>query len=300
MSGSLPAALCAVAAASVLGTATVAQRRGMDGDGSGHLVAGLVRSRWWWAGTAASVGGLGLQFLALAIGPLIVVQTVMAVSIVVTALAEAVLLRRRPTPRRWAGMALTAAGLAVVLLALAPSASSLVVVPSATSIIAVTAGALVVAAVAAWHARVAAAGGLALAAATGLGYGVTAIAQKTVGAELAHGPVAVLVHPALWAALTVGPLSVLLSQHALRRARSVATAVSVIVVIDPLVGLLAGTVWFGEHVVLTPWSASAAVAAGVAVVMGIVLSHTEGRPPETGRGSSGGVPAPGWAARAVA
>ncbi len=254
MSGSLPAALCAVAAASLLGTATVAQRRGMgrgmDGDEATGPLARLVRSRWWWAGTAASVGGLGLQFLALAIGPLIV-QTVMAVSIVVTTLAEAVLLRRRPAARRWTGMALTTVGLAVVLLALAPSASSMVVVPSATAIVADAVGTLLVAALAAWRARVTAAGGIALAAATGLGYGVTAVAQKTVGAELATGPVGLLAHPALWAAFTVGPLSVLLSQHALRRARSVAAAVSVIVVIDPLVGLLAGTLWFGEHATCT-------------------------------------------------
>ena len=40
-----------------------------------------------------------------AIGPLIVVQTVMAVSIVVTTLVEAVLLRRRPSPLRWAASA---------------------------------------------------------------------------------------------------------------------------------------------------------------------------------------------------
>ena len=73
----------------------------------------------------------------------------------------------------------------------------------------------------------------------------------------------------------------LLSQHALRRARAVAAAVSVIVVIDPLVGLLAGVTWFGEHVVVTPLSLSTALVAAVAVVVGIVLGHTEpATPPE--------------------
>jgi hypothetical protein len=69
MGGSLPAVLSAVAAATLLGCATVAQRRGMGAStgrpDSGGLAATLVRSRWWWAGTIASVAGLGLQFLAL-------------------------------------------------------------------------------------------------------------------------------------------------------------------------------------------------------------------------------------------
>jgi len=61
---------------------------------------------------------------------------------------------------------------------------------------------------------------------------------------------------------------VLLSQHALRRARTVAGAVSVMLVIDPVVGLLAGIAWFDERVVVTPISLVSAVAAGAAVIAG--------------------------------
>ena len=77
----------AVAAAAVLGTAAVAQRRAaldvpVHAVGSPRLVAALVRRRWWWIGTAASVAGLFLQVLALALGPIIVVQSAMTSSIV--------------------------------------------------------------------------------------------------------------------------------------------------------------------------------------------------------------------------
>jgi drug/metabolite transporter (DMT)-like permease len=288
MSGSLLAVLIAVTAATLLGCATVAQRRGMTASGdrpeSGGLLATLAHSRWWWAGTIASVAGLGLQFLALSTGPLIVVQTTMVASIVVTTLAESVLLRRRPTPRRWTGMVVTTLGLATVLLALSPTSAAVAVTPSATSMLVLAGITLAVSAGAALRARVTAAGGIALSVATGLGYGVTAVALKTVGTELASGWAVPLGHPALWTAVVVGPLSVLLSQHALRRARTVAAAVSVIVVIDPVVGLLAGVAWFGEHVVVTPLSLTAALAAAVAVVVGIVLGHTERRPPGPGRG----------------
>lgn len=304
MSGPLPAVLCAVAAATLLGSSTVAQRRGMGAPtgSSGGLLTTLVRSRWWWAGTLGTVAGLGLQFLALAIGSLIVVQTTMVASIVVTTLAESLLLRRRPGARRWAGMVTTTLGLASVLLALSPTGAPVAVTPPATVMVVLAAVSLTVSAAAALRARVTAAGGIALSVATGLGYGVTAVALKTVGAELGSGWSAPLGHPALWTAVVVGPLSVLLSQHALRRARAVAAAVSVIVVIDPLVGLLAGIAWFGEHVALTPTSLTVALAAAVAVVVGIVLGHADpGAPrPLEHRGDQAGSTTPTEPAPATA
>ncbi len=287
MSGALAATLCAGAAATLLGTSSVAQRRGMAGtgdegarDGSGSLVAGLVRSGWWWVGTAASIGGLALQFLALTLGPLIAVQTTLVGSIVATTLAEWLLLGRVPTARRWAGMALTALGLATVLLTLSPTAGNANPdVPSTTSMLVLAGVTLAISAGAALRARFASTSGIALSVATGLGYGVTAIALKSVTAQLASGWALPLGRPALWIAVVVGPLSVLLSQHAFRRARAVAAAVSLIVVIDPVVGLVAGVAWFGERVTVTPASLATALAAATAVIVGVVLTHAERRPP---------------------
>ena len=79
-----------------------------------------------------------------------------------------------------------------------------------------------------------------------------------------------------------------------------ATAVSVIVVVDPLGGLLAGKLWFGEQVVLIPLSAATAIVAGAAVVVEIALSHIERRPPGTGQGSLRRVGAEGGVARVTA
>ncbi|MCD2195787.1 DMT family transporter [Actinomycetospora endophytica] len=277
MSGSLDAALVAGAAAALLGTSSVAQRRGMattDDGVRGGLLAGLVRSSWWWVGTAASVGGLALQFLALTLGSLIVVQTVLVGGIVATTLAEWFLLGRTPSGIRWAGMILTTTGLITVLLALSPTAGTATRLPSGTALLLLAGTTLVLSAAAARRARRPGTTGIALSVGTGLGYGVTAIALKTVGAELASGWAAPLTHPALWIAVVVGPLSVLLSQHAFRRARAVAAAVSVIVVIDPVVGLAAGVAWFGEHVVVSTDAVVTAMAAAVTVVVGIVTSHS--------------------------
>ena len=289
MSGALAATLCAGAAATLLGTSSVAQRRGMAGTGddegardeSGSLAAELVRSGWWWVGTAASVGGLALQFLALTLGPLIAVQTTLVGSIVATTLAEWLLLGRVPTPPRWAGMTLTTLGLATVLIGLSPTAGNASPdVPSTTSMLVLAGVTLAISAGAALRARFASTSGIALSVATGLGYGVTAIALKSVTAQLASGWAVPLGRPALWVAVVVGPVSVLLSQHAFRRARAVAAAVSLIVVIDPVVGLVAGVAWFGERVTITPASlATALAAAAAAVLAGVVLIHAQRRPP---------------------
>lgn len=280
MSSSVVAAGTAVVAASLLGASSVAQRRGMlspptSGPGTTRrgLLATLTTSRWWWVGTLASIGGLALQFLALTLGPLIVVQTTMVSSIAATTLAERLLLGRRPGANGWVGMALTATGLVGVLWALAPT-TTVPAVPSVTATLALGGAGLLGIALAAHRARSGPGGALALAAATGLGYGITAVALKTVGAELADGWSAALTHPALWLAAVLGPASVLLSQHALQRARRVAAVVSLIVVLDPVVGLLAGVAWFGEQIATGTTALGVAVAAAVAVVGGIVLSQS--------------------------
>ena len=292
MSSSILAAGIAVVAAGLLGASSVAQRRGMlapepagPATSRGGLFATSTTSPWWWIGTIASIAGLALQFLALSLGSLIVVQTTMVSSIAATTLAERLLLGRRPGRYGWAGMAFAATGLVGVLWALAP-ATMVSAVPSGTVMVALGGVGLLGIALAALRARSSSGGSLSLAAATGLGYGITAVALKTVGAQLADGWSAPLSHPALWLAVILGPASVLLSQHALHRARRVAAVVSLIVVLDPVVGLVAGAAWFGEQVASTPTALAAAVAAACTIIAGIVLSQSGPAP-----NREGGVPA---------
>jgi hypothetical protein len=64
-------------------------------------------------------------------------------------------------------------------------------------------------------------------------------------------------------------MAILLSQAALQRGRLATAVVSVILVVDPLVGLVAGVFWFGETVDL---GTDAAVCA-IVLLAGIVLTH---------------------------
>jgi hypothetical protein len=274
------AALVAVLAAALLGVSGVAQRRGMSTPSSAGarrgLLAGLLTSAWWWIGTLASIGGLALQFLALTLGSLVVVQTTMVSSIAATTLAEWLLLGRRPGLGGWVGTALTVSGLVGILAALSPTTAT-AATPGAVAMAVLGGIGLAGVAVASLRARWRSGGGLLLAAATGLGYGITAVALKSVGVELASGWSAPLTHPAVWVATLLGPASVLLSQHALHRARRVAAAVSLIVVIDPVVGLLAGVTWFGERVATTPTALALAATSAAAVVAGIATTHGRSR-----------------------
>jgi hypothetical protein len=228
MSSVLGAAVAALAAAALLGSASVAQRHASltvpaYGPGDPRLVTALIRRPWWWAGTGASVVGL------------------------LTAL--------RPTtgtgtvPPGASMVAMAAGGLLIMLAAVAWSRTP---VPTGSA-----AG------------RV-----LALAAATGLGYGITAVALKTVGTQLAAGLSVPLQHPALYVALTLGPAAILLSQAALQQGRLATAVVSVILVVDPLVGLLAGLFWFGETVA---FGADVAVCA-IVLIAGVVLTQRSTRP----------------------
>lgn len=85
-------------------------------------------------------------------------------------------------------------------------------------------------------------------------------------------------HPALWIAAVLGPSSVLLSQHALQRARRVAAVVSLIVVLDPIVGLVAGIAWFGELIATSTGALAGAIAAAAAVILGVALTQSRPAP----------------------
>ena len=283
MSSVVGAAATALAAAALLGSAGAVQRHATltvptYGAGDPRLLAALTRQPWWWIGTAASVVGLGLQVAALTLGPIIVEQSVMISSVVFTTVAEGLMTGHRPRGRTWSGVGLTGLGLVGLLAALSPTAGT-GTVPSGGSTLAVAVGCLVIMLAAVTWSRTSAPSGsgagrvLALAVATGLGYGITAVALKTVGTQLTTSLAGPLQHPALYVALVLGPAAILLSQTALQQGRLATAVVSVILVVDPLVGLVAGLFWFGETVDL----GTDAVVCAIVLLAGVVLTQRDAR-----------------------
>ncbi|TCK24462.1 DMT family transporter [Pseudonocardia endophytica] len=278
---SVVAPVSAVLAATMIGASGVAQRRAAlaapsFAAGDPRLLRTLARARWWWIGTAAAVAGLCLQVLALATGPLLLVQGLLIGSVVATTACERLLLGRRPT--RWvlAGVALTLLGLVGMLTALAPTGGG-GTGPSGPEVLTLAgACAAVMVATVVW-ARRSPRRAWAVAACTGVGYGVVAVLLKQVGLQLAGGLTAPFAHPALYATVALGAWSVLLSQNALQQGCGAVAVVTPILVLDPLVGLVAGLVWFGERVASTPDVLGVAVGCTVLLVLGMGLVEAAGR-----------------------
>ena len=89
---------------------------------SWRLLVDLAHRRQWLLGIGSDVGSFGLQALALAFGPLALVQPLLVVSGLLVAVPLAVRWRGRQLgPREWAGTAAVGLGLAAFLAAASPS-----------------------------------------------------------------------------------------------------------------------------------------------------------------------------------
>lgn len=240
---------------------------------SPRLLLDLWHRPLWLLGLVTTLAALVLQILALAFGPLAVVQPLLVTGVVFTAVFVAWSHHRRPD--RWilAGGLLCAAGLSAFLLLARPRhgadalrrdlslATGLVL---AIVLAAVVLAALVYAAVVAHPTRV-----LALALATGVLYGVTAALMKTLTDQFRASLSAPFTHPTLYVAAIVGPMGFLLSQNTFQQGRLVSPAVAVITSVDPIVGVFAGIGWLGEQLDTTPGLLGGEAAAAVVVLAGV-------------------------------
>jgi hypothetical protein len=189
-----------------------------------------------------------LQATALAMGQLSAVEPVLVLELPLALILGAVVMGHRLNRRNWWDSAVMAAGLALLIAALAPSGGDAAHVGTTTAL-AATGGTLAGVAVLVacgqfgpLRARAALFG-----AAAGSGFGVTAALMKLALAQLTHrGVVAMLTVWPTYAAAVVGIASVALVQAALHAGTLVAAQPG-ITVADPLVSLLWGTLVVGEN-----------------------------------------------------
>lgn len=86
-----------------------------QGYGPLRLIMRLLRSPRWLAGGACAIAGLILQIRALPVGGVILVQSVIASTLVFSLLLEALVERRRPSPVQIGGAVLVVAGTTVLI-----------------------------------------------------------------------------------------------------------------------------------------------------------------------------------------
>ena len=245
-----------------------------------RLLWDLVRQPTWVLGVGTVVVGFSLQVVALAFGPLVLVQPLLVTGVLFGTVFSAMLARRPLDRQILLGASACVVGLAAFLTLARPTGtgSGLVglsgLAPLAVLLSVIIVGCLVIAVGSRFSgsAHVAA-----LAMATGVLYGVTAGLMKVVTSQLrAGGLPEVFSHPAIYVICLLGPMGFLLSQNTFQQGVLIAPALAIITIVDPLVGYAIGLSWLGEEVTTSvPILAGEAMAAAV-VISGIVLLARRG------------------------
>lgn len=273
----------AVLGAAGFGLASAAQQRAtheveLAPTLSPRLLVDLTKRPMWLLGLAATIVALVLQLVALAYGPLAVVQPLLVTGVAFAAGFAALMSRRRPDLLTMLGALFCAAGLSAFLLLARPAASEPVPnvdvisgMPLAIGLIAVVVFCLVYASSVTHQYRV-----LALALTTGILYGVTAGLMKVITGQLRIGWDEPFRHPVLYLVCVIGPIGFLLSQNTFQQGRLVAPAVAVIASADPIVGVLVGVAWLGERIDTSPAQLGGAALGAAVVVAGIALITARG------------------------
>ncbi|GAA2923995.1 hypothetical protein GCM10020221_20010 [Streptomyces thioluteus] len=266
--------LCLVSAVCYAAAAIVQEKVAATAPGGDGGVCGPLRSAPWWGAVALTGLGAGLHVLALAWGPLSLVQPMGALTIVF-ALPMAALFARRPVGAAGRRGALLATGGLAGLLALTgpPRTESLAAGERPVLAGTVLAGVTLLM-LAARRARRPAVRGVVLATAAGAAFGVASVFTKAAAEDLTHGRTAALV-PTLVVIAVLASAGMLLSQSSYRGA-GLAAPLATVTVVNPVVAAAVGVAVLGEGFRYgVMGGVSAGLAGGVAVV-GVVLLTLRG------------------------
>lgn len=252
MMGRVISVLFAVLTALSNGSASVLQRRAAmevpDSEAMRlSLMARLVRQKVWLAGIGLVIVAAVCQAIALATGPIAVVQPIFVIELPLTLLVAGLVMRVRADAVVWSGVAAVTAGLALGMAAAAPvegrdTVEDLAWIPALLVTGVFEAGLIVAALRTRGNARAALLG---LAAACG--YALTAALMKDAMANLDDGGVvALLASWQLYATAAAGVGALFLLQNALQ-AGSLVAVQPMLTLGDALISILYGVTLFGEE-----------------------------------------------------
>lgn len=245
------------------------------------LLVDLARKPAWSASLVCTVLGVVLQSLALMTGPLVLVQSILMATLVFAVSFSALLRGQRPDRIVLLGATMCVVGLTAFLIMARPTGGTGWLAPSealplVAVIAAVIAGCLWVASRARNRTRT-----LALAAAAGVLYGVTAGLGKLAFQAAQHGLLAMLTEWPVYLVVVCGPFGFLLTQSAFQAGVAMSPALASITVLEPLAAIGVGVLWLGESLRFDPAAAGGELVALVVLCVGVVvLSY---RAPQTAR-----------------
>ncbi|WP_211122068.1 DMT family transporter [Streptomyces yatensis] len=244
-----------------------------------RLAAAPLRRGSWWAAVTLNGAGAVLHVIALAYGPLSVVQPLGALTIVFALPMAAIFVRRRVGASGWRGALLATVGLAGLLSLTGTSRAQALAEQEGVWLVVITVSAIAVLAGAARLMRSPVIRSVLLAAAAGTAFGVSSVVTKNVAVEWTWDAW----QDALPGLVTIGLLAsggVLLSQASYRGA-GLASPLATATVVNPVVATAVGIAALGENFRHgTPGTLLALVAALVAST-GLVMLTVHNAEAET-------------------
>ncbi|MER6418658.1 DMT family transporter [Streptomyces sp. NPDC001137] len=235
--------------------------------------APLRRPTWWAAVALNGLGGL-LHVVALAYGPLSLVQPLGALTIVFALPMAALFVGRRAGATAWRGAIMATVGLAG-LLALVGSSDAQSLDTAQRIAVAVVSGSVVVALMIAGRAahRHPAVRSMLLATASGIAFGMSSVFTKTVAVDWTAGVSAADI-PSLAVIGVFATAGMLLSQASYRGA-GLAAPLATLTVVNPVVAAAVGITMFGETFRYGSTGTALALSCGVVAAGGLILLTTE-------------------------
>ncbi|GAA4880623.1 DMT family transporter [Saccharopolyspora cebuensis] len=237
-----------------------------------RLLWQLVRKPIWVLSIGTVVVGLSLQVIALAFGPLVLVQPLLVTSVLFGASFAAWMAHRKLDVVLLLGGLACIGGLSAFLVLARPSGEGTGFTGDPVAPLASVLALLVIAALLLGRFSAGEIGVVAWALATGVLYGITAGLIKVVAGEARAGGIAApFQHWSLYLVCLIGPIGFLLSQQTFQRGLVISPALAVITTVDPLVSAAIGVSWLGERIETTPGVVLGEVLAAVVLVGGIVV-----------------------------
>ncbi|MEU3660536.1 DMT family transporter [Streptomyces sp. NPDC032940] len=263
--------LSLVSAVAYAGGAIVQERVAAS---SGEVQYAPLRRPGWWA--AVGLNGLGglLHVVALACGPLSLVQPLGALTIVFALPMAALFVGRRAGATAWRGAIMATVGLAGLLSLVGAADAQSLDTTQRVAVAVVTAGAIVTLMIAGRAAqRHPAVRSVLLATASGIAFGMSSVFTKTVAVDWTGG-VSAADLPSLAVIGVLATAGMLLSQASYRGA-GLAAPLAVLTVVNPVVAAVVGITMFGESFRYGTTGTVLALGCGVVAAGGLILLTTE-------------------------
>ncbi|MFF3961371.1 DMT family transporter [Streptomyces griseorubiginosus] len=235
--------------------------------------APLRRPSWWAAVALNGLGGL-LHVVALAYGPLSLVQPLGALTIVFALPMAALFVGRRAGATAWRGAIMATVGLAGLLSLVGASDAQSLGTTQRVFAGLVTAAAVVALMIAGRAAhRHPVVRSVLLATASGIAFGMSSVFTKTVAVDWTDG-IATADLPSLAAIGALATAGLMLSQASYRGA-GLAAPLATLTVVNPVVAAAVGITMFGETFRYGTTGTALALSCGVVAAGGLILLTTE-------------------------